>query len=460
MSINRISGNILQDNLQRGANLSIQGNLIYFDVTSNRVGIKTSTLSDDFTVANVANVGNLRLASASANAVVFTNSTSLATATSNLTFDGSTLTAAGNIAAGNIVATSRVSGANAYFTGNVDLLGNLNATSGVVYSSRGVFYGNSTTGNIATVVGVPGYTALGTNVVSQFAGNVNAYSQINSQNINNGTQASTDLVLTSNNGTDTTYYVNLGIAGSTWNGTQSNSLGNAVAPDDSYLYSHDGNLVIGTAVAGTTLKILAGGNNSNFVVATYSNVGVAMSANINMNSSSINNVAAPVANGDATNKLYVDSITSNIVANLGNITFSNTTISTSQATGNITLLPTSNSTVIISTTSGLVLPVGNITQRPSPAATGTVRFNTETVRVEVYDGAEWDSIASGVTNQILYGDNSNTIFTLDRVTTAAAALVALNGVLQVPSLSYTVAGNLITFVQAPAISDIIDVRFL
>jgi hypothetical protein len=107
-----------------------------------------------------------------------------------------------------------------------------------------------------------------------------------------------------------------------------------------------------------------------------------------------------------------------------------------------------------------VLPVGNITQRPNPATTGTVRFNTETVRVEVYDGAEWDSIASGVTNQILYGDNSNTIFTLDRVTTAAAALVALNGVLQVPSLSYTVAGNLITFVQAPAISDIIDVRFL
>ena len=427
MSINRISGNILQDNLQRGANLSIQGNLIYFDVTSNRVGIKTSTLSDDFTVADVANVGNLRIASATTNAVVFTNSARLATATSNLTFDGSTLTAAGNISAGNILATARVSGANAYFTGNVDLLGNLNATSGVVYSSRGVFYGNSITGNIAAVVGVPGYTVLGTNVVSQFAGNVNAYSQINSQNINNGTQASTDLVLTSNNGTDTTYYVNLGI---------------------------------GTAVAGTTLKILAGGNNSNFVVATYSNVGVVMSANINMNSSSINNVAAPVANGDATNKLYVDGITSNIVANLGNITFSNTTISTSQATGNITLLPTSNSTVIISATSGLVLPVGNITQRPSPAATGTVRFNTETVRVEVYDGAEWDSIASGVTNQILYGDNSNTIFTLDRVTTAAAALVALNGVLQVPSLSYTVAGNLITFAQAPAISDIIDVRFL
>jgi hypothetical protein len=132
MAINRISGNILQDNLQRGANLSIQGNLIYFDVTSNRVGIKTSTLSDDFTVANVANVGNLRLSSATANAVVFTNSTSLATATSNLTFDGSTLTAAGNIAAGNIVATSRVSGANAYFAGNVDLLGNLTATSGVV----------------------------------------------------------------------------------------------------------------------------------------------------------------------------------------------------------------------------------------------------------------------------------------------------------------------------------------
>jgi hypothetical protein len=42
MSINKISGNILQDNLQRGSNLSVQGNLVFFDITNTRLGINTN----------------------------------------------------------------------------------------------------------------------------------------------------------------------------------------------------------------------------------------------------------------------------------------------------------------------------------------------------------------------------------------------------------------------------------
>lgn len=60
MAINRISGNILQDDLQRGANLSIQGNLVYFDVTNNRVGFLTNAPTDDVTIDGTANVlGNI-----------------------------------------------------------------------------------------------------------------------------------------------------------------------------------------------------------------------------------------------------------------------------------------------------------------------------------------------------------------------------------------------------------------
>ena len=51
MSIQRVSGNILQNNLQRGANLSIQGNLAYFDVTNSRVGIRTSNTTHVLTVS-------------------------------------------------------------------------------------------------------------------------------------------------------------------------------------------------------------------------------------------------------------------------------------------------------------------------------------------------------------------------------------------------------------------------
>ena len=44
MAIGRISGPMLVPNLERqGVDLSIEGNLIYFDVTNKRVGINTST---------------------------------------------------------------------------------------------------------------------------------------------------------------------------------------------------------------------------------------------------------------------------------------------------------------------------------------------------------------------------------------------------------------------------------
>ena len=87
---------------------------------------------------------------------------------------------------------------------------------------------------------------------------------------------------------------------------------------------------------------------------TISNVG-----NINAGNVNINNLLSPVANADAATKFYVDTVTGNITANLGNITIANTTISPTVTPGNITLKTTANSTVIIDTTSGLVLPVGN-----------------------------------------------------------------------------------------------------
>jgi hypothetical protein len=182
--------------------------------------------------------------------------------------------------------------------------------------------------------------------------------------------------------------------------------------------------------------------------------------NIDAGGVNINDLAEPVANADAATKFYVDSQTGNVSASLGNFVFANTTVTTNLAQGNITLAPTGNSTVIIDTVSGLVLPVGTTAERPSPAAQGTVRFNSDSDRVEVYDGTGWDDVVANVTNQTLNGDGSTAVFTLDRDTTAAAALVMLNGVVQLPAVAYTVAGNQLTFAQAPVISDVIDVRFL
>ena len=150
-------------------------------------------------------------------------------------------------------------------------------------------------------------------------------------------------------------------------------------------------------------------------------------------------------------------------ANIGNLQISNTTITTTLANCNITLQPTGNSIVSINTTTGLILPVGNTDQRPSPAATGTTRFNTTTGLIEVYNGNAWASTSQAVTNQTLNGNGTATTFTLDRSTTTAAALVMLNGITQVPDQSYAMSPSPSTnlvFTEAPATGDIIDIRFL
>jgi hypothetical protein len=147
---------------------------------------------------------------------------------------------------------------------------------------------------------------------------------------------------------------------------------------------------------------------------------------------------------------------------IGNLVIANTTITTNQVTGNINLEPTGNGVAIIDTTTGLVLPTGNTTQRPASPDQGTIRFNTGSTDVEVWDGTQWTGIggaSAAITNQYITGDGSNTVFTLDQDTSAAAIIVSTNGVVQFPDVAYTVTGNLITFAEAPTATDVIDVRF-
>lgn len=197
-------------------------------------------------------------------------------------------------------------------------------------------------------------------------------------------------------------------------------------------------------------------------VLTVGNVSISNTGgNINAGTNYINNVLDPVQNQDAATKKYVDENSGS--AALGNLNISNTTISTTLGVGNITLAPTGSATVILDTSSGLVLPVGNIAQRPSTAATGTMRFNNEIGQVEVYDGANWGDFVANITNQTAYGNNVQTTFTLNQNSTAASILVSLNGIIQIPNIAYTITGgygNQLVFANAPAISDAIDIRFL
>jgi hypothetical protein len=86
-------------------------------------------------------------------------------------------------------------------------------------------------------------------------GDRNGYLQFNIQNNSSQGQASTDIVATADNGTETTNYVNLGI-----NGGGYNSANNILSgPNNGYLYSAGQDFIIGNTAASKSLILFTGG---------------------------------------------------------------------------------------------------------------------------------------------------------------------------------------------------------
>ena len=79
---------------------------------------------------------------------------------------------------------------------------------------------------------------------------------------------------------------------------------------------------------------------------------------------------------------------------IGNITVTDTTLSTTNAGANIILQTTSQGTVQVDNTTALNISVGTTAQRPTTAVTGDLRFNSTTTGVEVYNGSAWSTVGS------------------------------------------------------------------
>jgi hypothetical protein len=159
--------------------------------------------------------------------------------------------------------------------------------------------------------------------------------------------------------------------------------------------------------------------------------------------------------------------TTNLLWARPNSTYDTVIVGSTLAAGSIV----NGARLYINSTDTMMLPVGTSAQRPTAAGIGTdttgmFRYNTTINAIEYYGGATpgWQSVTSSFTviaDQQFNGTGSQVNFTLSSgAQTTASCIVSINGVLQIPTLAYSVSGSTLTFTEAPANGDVIDVRML
>jgi hypothetical protein len=166
------------------------------------------------------------------------------------------------------------------------LTGGLQASSTIRFGNAGVsgFTFDSTTGRLGLGTSSPmkllTVEAAAEQSYGLFTGSVNGYQQFNIKNRSSGSVASTDYIVTNDIGSETTYYTDLGMNSS----GNTDPLYTLFGVNDSYLYSSDMSLNIGTASttnANAAVKFFTGGTliaNERMRIDSIGNVGIGTSS--------------------------------------------------------------------------------------------------------------------------------------------------------------------------------------
>jgi hypothetical protein len=129
---------------------------------------------------------------------------------------------------------------------------------------------------------------------------------------------------------------------------------------------------------------------------------------------------------------------------------------------NINIKPSYQGIVAVNSNTAVLMPIGNSSNYPSYSIAGMMRWNSDLGYMEVYNGTQWTGIETGsggmVTSDIFNGNGTQTQFTLSQNNTTQGTFVSINGVIQIPSVSYNVSGNVLTMVEAPVSTDVIEAR--
>ena len=324
--------------------------------------------------------------------------------------------------------------------------------------------------------------------IAQFTANANSGAKISIQNISTSQDAFSEFVAIADNGSNVNAFMSIGITSTTFNSTVN---GPVVKPNDGYLNT-TGNLAL---VSAKDIVLAANGSStvSVRVSATNSNVGIQYSTESTTEKTGAFTVVGGAGIGKdlyvgkgatlnslrSTNPFQVLSSTSGNVAIFANVatTHSASTEYVVIGGGNTVVQP--GVTLKVGSITSMMIPTGPTAGRPSSLfggpeydVQGMLRYNTTINNIEFYDGTNWQS--SGSTFTVISGrqfsgnvaggfgnvDGTNTQFTLQASATTAATIISINGVLQFPTLAYSVSGSTLTFTEPPAPNDVIDARIL
>ena len=415
MSIGRISGPMLKPNLERqGVDLSVETDLLYIDVSNNRIGVNNAVPTVEFDLLGVALFNqNLQI-----------DGTTISSVNSNANIilepNGSGTVNVGNLTAGRVIYAG-VDGA---------LIDNANLT----FDGTNLYIGGNTVLNSAQLgnLDVTDNTISSTNTNGNIVLDPNGVGTVNLTNLTSGrvVLAGTDGALVDS-------------ANLTFDGTSLYISGDVVLVSASL-----GNISI----------------NANTISSTNTN------GNIVLNPNGVGDVIIDTAT--ANQVFYSGSskeiLTSSVLTFNGttfaaaNISIAGSTISNTDTDGDLTIDVNGTGTLIVDTTTAIKLPMGTSLERPADIE-GYVRYNTDTDYVEYYNGASWLSLTPAIGVSLLSnysGDGSTTGFVLAAATTTNNTIITLNGVVQSPGNAYTISGTALTFTEAPRSGDDIEVRFV
>jgi hypothetical protein len=201
--------------------------------------------------------------------------------------------------------------------------------------------------------------------------------------------------------------------------------------------------------------------NGNITTGNLSTVGNVTAYRFYGDGSQLTNVGSVYSNANVAS--YLPTYSGNISAYNVNANIYTSSIGASSANANIFITPGANGYVSVNTNTAFQVPVGTNSSYPPINRVGMLRWNSDLGYLEVYTGIKWEAVGieGGTTNvvsDVFTGDNSTTAFNLSQNNTTSGTLVSINGVIQLPTTSYTVTGNVITFNETPVSTDIIEVR--